>query len=68
MSSRSCLTFLTQWARCHWALAHSAAVTAVGVGLLDLRAHDWQDTGELAVNRKTHRKICSLTPLMEDPL
>ena len=24
MTSRSCRTFLTQWARCHWTLAHSA--------------------------------------------
>ena len=28
MSSRSCLTFLTQCARCHWALAQSSAVTS----------------------------------------
>ena len=28
MSSRSCLMFLTQWARCHWALPTRSAVTS----------------------------------------
>ena len=32
ISSRSCLTFLTQWARCHWADAHSSAVTSFQPG------------------------------------
>ena len=31
-SSRSCRTFLTQCARCHWALSQSAAVTSVQPG------------------------------------
>ena len=32
MSSRSCLTFLTQWARCHWTDAQSSAVTSFQPG------------------------------------
>ncbi|WP_240917938.1 hypothetical protein [Phycicoccus sp. HDW14] len=28
MTARSWPTFLTQWARCHWALAQSSAVTS----------------------------------------
>ena len=28
MTARSCPTFFTQWARCHWALSQSAEVTS----------------------------------------